>query len=97
MDNFTVYQQAVRLFLEGLGHEPTTFAFYGDGFETFGVMWNDPSEAVELDVDAIQGFYDDLIHTSVLPQKTLEERLEELDIETDLLQDILAFLMGVES
>lgn len=97
MNDFAIYQQAVRLWLVSLGQEPTGFVFYGDGFATFGVMWNDPSEAVELDQAEIQVFYDDLVNAEIFPQKTLEERLEEFDVEMDLFQEILAYLMGVEA
>ena len=96
MEDFTVYQQAVRAWLvQDMACDPMGFAFYGDGFDTFGVMWNDPSAAVTLDEAQIGTWYDSLIEAEVIPPQTLEERVAELGVETSLMQDILAYLMGV--
>jgi predicted RNase H-like HicB family nuclease len=93
MDNFEIYREAVVRWLKEQGKQ--TFVLVGGEFETFAVMWDDPTEAVSLGQDAIQVVYDAIVLEGETVPPTLEQRLEELDVETDLMQEILAFLMGV--
>jgi hypothetical protein len=93
MDNFEIYREAVVRWLKAQGKQ--TFVLAGGEFATFAVTWDDPTEAVALEQDAIQVVYDAIVLEGETVPPTLEQRIEELDVETDLMQEILAFLMGV--
>ena len=89
MDNFKIYRYAVARWLREQGNQH--FVFAGGDFETFRVTWDDASQAIALDEQAIAEVYAIILEERERPVVTLEDTVSALQDETALMQAVLAF------
>lgn len=89
MDNFEIYREAVVRWLWQQNNRD--FVLVGGEFETFRVTWDDASQAIALDEQAIAEVYAIILEERERPVVTLEDTVSALQDETALMQEVLAF------
>lgn len=89
MDNFEIYREAVIRWLWQQNNRD--FVLVGGEFETFRVTWDDASQAIALDEQAIAEVYAIILEERERPVVTLEDTVIALQDETALMQEVLAF------
>jgi hypothetical protein len=89
MYEFGLYREAVVRWLHEQGNRD--FVLVGGEFETFRVTWDDASQAIALDEQAIAEVYAIILEERERPVVTLEDTVSALQDETALMQEVLAF------